>query len=90
MSISVSSADGATSSSSQAAEQAKLNQMMAQYRGELKTGSSQTLASLGKQISAEAKTLGQNVVLPTASNAASTPATPPPPAAGGSAVSITA
>ena len=69
-------------------EQAKLNQLVAQYRSSLAGGSSQSLAALWKQISAEAKLLGQNVTLPTASTAASVaPAQIP---SSKSAVSITA
>jgi len=55
------------------AEQAKLNQLIAQYRSSLANGSSQSLVALGKQISSEAKLLGQNVILPTANATATVP-----------------
>ena len=87
MSLSISAAAASVASPAQAAEQAKLNQMVAQYRSDLKNGSQQTLAALSRQIATAAQALGQTVVLPTASSTAtSAAAAPPAPTAAASAV----
>ncbi len=67
------SASAAPPAPSRAQEQTKLNQMMRKYQAGISSGESATvLASLGKQILAEAKVLGVNVKLP---KATATPAT---------------
>ena len=86
MSMSIATASAPVISQSQSTEQAKLNQLLAQYRADLKSGSSGSLASIGREITAQAKLLGQNVTLPSAS--ASAAATVP--LAPASGLSITA
>ncbi|MDQ2803253.1 MAG: hypothetical protein M3Y41_11405 [Pseudomonadota bacterium] len=55
---------------SRAQDQAKLNQLMRSYQAGISRGeSASALSSLGKQITAEAKLLGQNVRLPKATAA---------------------
>ena len=64
-----------SSAASNAAAQASLSRLLAKYKTEISSNpSGQDLASLGRQITAAAKALGQHVTLPKASGSASTPA----------------
>lgn len=57
-------------STSRSEQQAALNRLLASYKAKLGQGQSASqLASLGRQIAAAAKTLGQTVQLPKASSA---------------------
>jgi hypothetical protein len=71
----------APSAASRGQQQAALSRLLTKYAYDQSHGSdAQTIATLGKQILAAAKGLGQHVTLPQAP--ASSPASPPPPTAG--------
>ena len=62
-----SSAQSSNSASSTAQQQAALNRLLAKYKADLSRGeAASALASLGRQITAAAKALGQHVSLPKA------------------------
>ena len=68
--VSAGSATGVskTTTSSQAQQQAALNQLLAKYKASLARGqTADDLANLARQITAAAKALGQHVTLPKAS-----------------------
>jgi hypothetical protein len=70
-----STAQSSNSASSTAQQQAALNRLLAKYKADLSRGqSASALASLGRQITAAAKALGQHVSLPKAPASDTSPA----------------